>query len=293
MNFAYPMQKFQDWFTQQWVILRGRKIDPDAYPWLTGPFGFQDITGEDFIQQFAAKERLIIERNNETRGLIPSIEMLGLSDYDISNVSKEVIAFYEHTAAYHLDLSVNWHPFFKMFGILLHKLFSNRINQLNIPIAPIQHKESLKSDIITLLDPQSKEVKYTFWFRSVRSTAQVIYSGVYGVCTLPSGQVCIKAVFPLPNGNATVIMTPKAGQNGTLILDSSGTKFGDPGFYFLLKDSKGAIWSQFIRSFRDRLIIGAANDIVSAEQTLTLWRRRVLTFNYTIKARKGAAFPKS
>ncbi|WP_445432176.1 hypothetical protein [Chryseobacterium indoltheticum] len=103
---------------------------------------------------------------------------------------------------------------------------------------------------------------------------------------MPSGKTCVKAVFPLPNGNATVLMIPSVGENGELILDSSGKKFGDAGFYFLLKDSKGEYWSQFISSFRDRLIIGSENDLISAEQTLTLWHIKVLTFNYKIKLKK-------
>lgn len=143
--------------------------------------------------------------------------------------------------------------------------------------------EVLNSELITLSDPVSKAVKYTFWYRSIQSTGKVIYSGVYGTCTLPSGKTCVKAVFPLPNGNATVLMYPKVDKDGALILDSSGERFGDAGFYFLLKDAKGHYWSQFIRSFRDRLVIKSAQSHLSAEQTLTLWHKKVLRFNYNIK----------
>ena len=283
MRFAYPMQKFQDWVTQQWVIFRGIKIKPEDFPWLIGPFGNLDAIGEDFIIQFAEKENLIIEKESKAKGIIPSMLKLNLSETDFSNLSKNVIRFYENTANHNLDFSVKWNPFFKFFGILINKLFSNRINQLNIPTKNIDDSESLKSEIINLIDPKSNEIKYTFWFRSIESTGQVIYSGVYGICNLPSGKTCVKAVFPLPNGNATVLMNPSVGENGELVLDSSGEKFGDAGFYFLLKDSKGDYWSQFISSFRDKLIIGSENDLISAEQTLTLWNFKVLTFNYKIK----------
>ena len=283
MRFAYPMQKFQDWVTQQWVILQGIKIKPEDFPWLIGPFGNLDAIGEDFIIQFAKKENLIIEKESKAKGIIPSMQKLNLSETDYSNLSKNVIGFYENTVHHNLDFSVKWNPFFKFFGILINKLFSNRINQLNIPTKNIDDSESLKSEIINLIDPKSNEIKYTFWFRSIESTGQVIYSGVYGICNLPSGKTCVKAVFPLPNGNATVLMNPSVGENGELVLDSSGEKFGDAGFYFLLKDSKGDYWSQFISSFRDKLIIGSENDLISAEQTLTLWNFKVLTFNYKIK----------
>lgn len=280
------MQKFQDWVTQQWVILRGRKIKPDDFPWLMGPFGNLDAIGEDFIIRFAEKENLIIEKDSKAKGIIPSMLKLNLSETDFSNLSKNVIRFYENTANHNLDFSVKWNPFFKFFGVLINKLFSNRINQLNIPTKNIDDSESLKSEIINLIDPKTNEIKYTFWFRSIESSGQVIYSGVYGICNLPSGKTCVKAVFPLPNGNATVLMNPSVGENGELILDSSGEKFGDAGFYFLLKDSKGEYWSQFISSFQDKLIIGSENDLILAEQTLTLWNLKVLTFNYKIKLKK-------
>lgn len=286
MRFAYPMQKFQDWMTQQWVILRGRKIKPEDFPWLMGPFGNLDAIGEDFIHKFAEKENLIIQKDSKSKGIIPSMQKLRLSEAEFSNLSKSVIGFYEKTDNHNLQFSVQWNPFFKFFGILINKLFSNRINQLNIPTKNIDDSESLKSEIINLVDTRTNEIKYTFWFRSIKSSGQVIYSGVYGISTLPSGKTCVKAVFPLPNGNATVLMIPSIGENGELILDSSGKKFGDAGFYFLLKDSKGDYWSQFISSFRDRLIIGSQNDIISAEQTLTLWHLKVLAFKYTIELKK-------
>ncbi|MCX8525308.1 hypothetical protein OF897_15425 [Chryseobacterium formosus] len=286
MRFAYPMQKIQDWFTQQWVIFRGRKINPDEFLWLIGPFGLLDSIGKDFIEKFAASENLSVDYHTSSQGLIPSMKQLNLSEDEFSQLSKQVISFYENTADYDLNFSVKWNPFFKVFGVLITKLFSVRINQLNIPTENIKDTESLESEIITLIDPDSKEVKYTIWFRSIKSSGQVVYSGIYGVCTLPSGQTCVKAVFPLPNGNATVIMSPTVGKNGELILDSSGKKFGDAGFYFLLKDSKGDYWSQFIKSFRDKLIIGEDDDGISAEQTLTLWNKMVLKFNYRIKVKK-------
>lgn len=286
MRFAYPMQKFQDWVTQQWVILRGKKINPEDFPWLIGPFGNLDAIGEDFIHQFAEKENLIIQKDSESKGIIPSMQKLNLTEAEFSNLSKSVIGFYENTDNHNLQFSIHWNPFFKFFGILINKLFSNRINQLNIPTKNIDDSESLKSEIINLIDANTNEIKYTFWFRSIQSSGQVIYSGVYGISTLPSGKTCVKAVFPLPNGNATVLMNPSVGKNGELILDSSGNRFGDAGFYFLLKDSKGEYWSQFIKSFRDRLIIGSENDIISAEQTLTLWHLKVLTFKYKIELKK-------
>lgn len=286
MSFPRPMQKVQDWLTQQWVIVRGRKIDPNECIWLMGPFGNSEIVGESFINELAANEKLTISRETTLGGLIPDMASLNLPEAQRLKVLPEVVDFYENTARYNLQFSVRWNLLFKGFGILISKLFSNRLGQLNIPIANSTTHSELDSKIIALAEPDSGKTKYTFWLRSIKSSGDPIYSGVYGVGTLPSGIACIKAVFPLPNGNATVMMTPAVGPNGELILESSGKEFGDAGFYFLLKDSKGDHWAHYVKSFRDRLTINATNGKLAAEQVLTLWRKEVLRFNYNIEPKK-------
>ncbi|HUC83142.1 MAG TPA: hypothetical protein VMR70_19690 [Flavisolibacter sp.] len=285
MRFAYPMQKLQDWLTQQWVILWGRKIKPEEYAWLMGPFGNLDAIGENFIHELAEKENLAVDMDAKTTGLIPSINSLNLSEAERSKLSLQVIDFYENTVNYKLHFSVKWNPFFRVFGVLINRLFSTRLNQLNIPVKNATTPQELTSELISLTETGSDQPKYTFWLRSIKSSGQAIYSGAYGIGVLPSGQACIKAVFPLPNGNATVLMTPCVGQNGELILESSGKRFGDAGFYFLLKDAKGEYWSQNIQSFRDRLTIRSEDGCLWAEQVLTLWKKEVLRFQYKIEAK--------
>jgi hypothetical protein len=290
MRLAYPRQKFQDWFTQQWAIFWGKRIEPEIVPWLMGPFGKPGAIADDFVNKIAEDEGLIIERNVASHGLI-SIKELKLSVAESGRLSQKVIDFYEKTGFYDLKFSVKWNPLFKIFGKLVKYLFSNRIEQLNIPTSNVESSKQINSEIITLSDPKSKEVKYTVWYRTFKSTGQVLYSGVYTTCTLPSGKACIKAVFPLPNGNATVMMSPSVGPNGELCLDSSGKKFGDPGFYFLLNDSKGDLWSQYISAFRDQLNVCCHEGNIIVEQTLTLWHWRVLRFNYEIHLKKAIHKP--
>ena len=95
MTFAYPSQRFQDWLSQQWVIWRGQRIDPEKTAWLMGPFGNVDIIGDDFITKLASDENLEIERNVQSGGLISSINELELSARDQKRLSPEIIDFYE------------------------------------------------------------------------------------------------------------------------------------------------------------------------------------------------------
>jgi len=282
MNIAYPFQKIQDWITQQWVILTGKKID-NSYTWLLGPCGNLNGIGEEFIKEMAAKENLIIDRNTASQGLLSSFHELNLQPSDLDNLSAQIIDFYEKTADYDMHFHVQWNPIFKFFGWLLNQIFSNRIKQLHIPTQ--QTNEQIKSEIIKLRDAQTQQIKYTIWLRSIPSTGKIIYSGVYGTCILPNGLTCIKAIFPLPKGNATVLLKP-AVETGQFSLISSGQKFGDPGFYFLLQDSKGNYWSRYLSSFRDTLCLSVKNNKLLAKQTLTLWNFQVLSFDYQIERKK-------
>ncbi|MBK9801278.1 MAG: hypothetical protein IPP56_16670 [Bacteroidetes bacterium] len=282
MNTAYGMQKIQDWLTQQWIILWGRKINPAEHLWLIGPFGELNGIGEEFIYQLASNENLTIVRNATSKGLLQSISDLNLNEKENKKLSRKVIDFYEKTADYNLQLNVHWNPLFKLFGYIVNRLFSQRINQLNIPTENVEESENLISEIIELLSKDNEELKYTIWLRKFQSTGKVIYSGIYTTCILATGTTCIKAIFPLPKGNATVILKPIVGDKNELILESSGLKFGEAGFYFLLNDSKGNYWSQYIKAFTDKLIVKEEQGNLTARQTLKLWNLTVAKFEYNI-----------
>ncbi len=271
---------------QQWAILRGRRIDPATASWLMGPFGKVGAKGENFIHTLAKEEDLLISKNAGNTGLLSSIEALNLSPENLQRLSPPVKDFYEKTQQYQLLFTVKWNPIFKLFGKLVNVLFSNRIAQLNIPTSNRKDPDAVSSEIITLRDRIFGEIQHTVWYRTIPSTQTVLYSGVYSTCKLHSGKTCIKAVFPLPNGNATVIMHPSVGEEGELRLESSGKRFGDAGFYFLLNDAKCRYWAQYISYFRDVLIVSSRNSSLSAEQTLTLWGMKVLRFEYQIKRSK-------
>jgi len=286
IGFASIKQSFQDWITQQWVILSGKKINSKEYEWLLGPFGNTNGIGEKFINQLAENENLEIYKSEQNKGLIKSIDQLNLSSTELNKLSKNVIDFYENTSDYEFALKTKWNPFFKIFGYLLKILFSNRIEQLNIPMNNNKNAKRMNSNIIQLIDKKTNVLKRTIWLRTFQESKQVIYSGVYETCAIPNGITCIKAMFPLPNGNATVILQPSVGDNGELTLKSAGRKIGDSGFYFLLKDKNGNLWTKYVKSLKDNLTVSFDEGEIKANQTLTFYGFKVLNFEYEIKKTK-------
>lgn len=286
MGFASFKQHFQDWFTQQWVILWGRKISPSSHAWLLGPFGSIGDQGEGFIYQLAQKEGLDVQRNCQHTGILPDINALNLPSDQQQKLAPSIADFYEKTAHYDLKIKLKWNPFFKGFGYLVHLLFGKRIKQLNIPISNDLHPQNIRSEIIQLLDPTTQSVQHTFWLRTYESNGDVLFSGLYGTGQLPTGETVVKVVFPLPQGNATVLLTPCITTDGQLLLQASGTAFGEAGFYFLLHDTKKQYWAQYIASFTDQLVVNAAGSSLKANQQLKLAGFSVLTITYILQLRE-------
>ena len=281
MKIAERNQSKLDWLTQQWCILFGKKISFEEFDFLRGPFGTIGVIGHDFINWLAESENLIIDESRKPNGLLNSFEDLIPNKTELESIPNEIIDFYENTETYTLNLTVNWNPIFKFFGKTINRLFSSRINQLNIPISD-DDSPLLSNRVIKLSEPKQKRKKYTIWLRTNERNQQVVYLGIYEICELNSGKKCIKAIFPLPNGNATVLLEPSISENGTLLLNSSGNQFGDPGFYFVLKDEDGSVWAKYIKSFRDRLVFRMIDGKLVAEQAMSLWKINVMTLKYSI-----------
>jgi hypothetical protein len=284
MQFEYPSQRLQDYLSQRWVQWRGRRVEPRDIDWLMGPYGEVDAIADHYIQRLADEEDLTIERHATGAGLLDSADAFGLDAATLARLRPEIAHFYERTADHDLEVWSEWSPVFRPFGGMLQTLYSRRLQQLNLPLRPLDTSRGISSEIVKLRDAEGR-AKYTVWYRTLKSTGQVVYSGVYTTCVTPAGDTCVKVIFPLPCGNATVLMRIGVGENGELDLVSSGERFGDPGFYFMLHDRHQQHWAQYIRSFRERIFVYVDDEgVLRTDHSLTLWGRRVLQLHYKIMA---------
>src|SRR5690606_2957478 len=148
---------------------------------------------------------------------------------------------------------------------LLAILFSRRLQQLNVPLSSLDTSQGMSSEVLKLVDPVSEEVRYTAWLRHLVGTGNVLYAGTYSTTEVPGFEgVCIKVVFPLPNGNAIVIMKPEVKKDGSLLLSSHGRRFGDPGFYFVVHDRKGGARARYIQAMQESIHVFEGTDAVRA-----------------------------
>lgn len=232
--------KFGELFIYTLIYLCGRRYAPGEVTWLLGPLGGPTI-GDRPYEEIAQAENLSIERLSATGGLIPNFAVLASSNFNPGRVHPKIRDFYENTARYRLDAWASVYFPARLALWLLVTTISRRVQQLDLPLSGLDTARGITSEIILLRD-SSEAVRYTGWFRRLADSGRVLYAGFYMTQQVPSGATCVKTVFPMPGGNATVVLRPENEGTG-FRLTSAGSGFGDAGFYRVQRSGDGfRIW---------------------------------------------------
>jgi hypothetical protein len=261
-------------------FLFGRRIDRSSVPWLDGPTGPPRI-GAAFHRSVAAQAGLEIRTGGDL-GLLPDCALLDSAGFDSSRLHESVSDFYEHTSRYHLDVWSQWSPLFWPFGWALINFVSRRMEQLNFPMYPLETARGMTSEVEQVVEPSGR-VAFTSWLRRNLGSGMVIYSGLYSTTSPPGGVTCVKTVFPVVRGNATVLLRPENQPDGSLKLISSGRRFGDPGFYRITEAGPGRIRVWYVRGFTEIFHVYPDGDgSVRTDHFVRWWGLSVLHLHYHI-----------
>jgi hypothetical protein len=209
-------------------------------------------------------------------------EVLAGPSFDPSRVHPKIRDFYEHTHAYRLDAWATTYFPARLALWALVTTISRRVNQLNFPLDGLDTAYGMTSEIALLREP-SGAVRYTGWFRKLERRDRAIYTGYYMTQKPPLHDgACVKVVFPMPGGNATVLLRPENDDGSGFRLASVGRAFGDAGFYRVQREGAALrVW--YIRSLHEtfRLYLDA-HDIVRCDHDVRFLGLPVLTLHYRI-----------
>lgn len=235
-----------------YVRLSGRTVRKADVPWLLGPIGPEGAIGDQAYQHVAEREGLTIDREAPNAGLLPDFGELAGPEFDVAKADPAVRHFYEHTGRYELDVWSETQFPGRLFLWLIVSTASRYMNQLNVPVFGLETSRGMTSEVLPLRDASGRAV-HTGWQRRLLRSGRVIYSGFY-TTVRPPGEVsrCVKVVFPLPRGNATVILRPEYGRDGRFHLVSRGKRFGDAGFYRILELDAERLKVRHLKTLRER-----------------------------------------
>ena len=274
-----------DWLTQKWVQVTGRRVSLQEDPWLEGPVGATHGIGLDFFDKWATAEGFAVERFTSEKGLLSRFTALSGPTFDADAVDPAIREFYERTADYDVDVWSEWRPAFKPFGYLVSVLFSRRLEQLNLPLSSLDTSWGMTSATLQVTEHASGSLKANAWVRTLVKSRRITYVGSYSIVEPRNfSGPCVKTVFPLPNGNAIVVLRPEVKPDGSLVLVSSGSGLGDPGFYFTVHRANGTVKARFLRCFREHIhVYSDGEGIVRADHTMSLWGFQCLHLHYRMR----------
>lgn len=281
-----------DWITQQWVRLTGRRIDVAQSAWLLGPGGSVKGIREDYFERLAGKGKYRVRSNAPETGLLAGFSALHSDKFDTTKVAPAITRFYEATSGYQFDVWSEWSGVFRPFGWLLRVIFSRRLQQMNVPLSPLETCHGVTSEIITFADRETGAHLFTGWLRKNRATRDVIYAGLYSFARPPAfNGPCVKVVFPLPNGHATVLLRPELLPDGSVKLHSDGNGFGDAGFYFVVQESEDRAWARYVRTMKETLhVFLSPEGDLHADHRLRIWGIPFLRLRYRMMGPKPAGW---
>lgn len=274
------MNKLLSFLINCWVGWAGYKRNIEDVPWLKGPYGKKNYIGANFYEEFARDEDLKISIEEDNGLLSDFTQAFGKNELYTDQLQKQVKYFYEHTAQYTLDVWSEWYHPVKYFAHTLIRTVSSGIDQLNIPLKPLETSRGMSNEVIGLKDKEGRQI-YACWLRKAILTNKVTYAGFYSVINV-NEKPFIRVVFPLPKGSATVLLRIEVQADGSVRLISDGKKPGGAGYYRVKIINDKIIRYKFIPLKELIHVYTDDKGVLRTDHTFWYWGMKFLQLHYKI-----------
>lgn len=225
--------------TRRFWRLAGRPVDlGGSESWLDAPMSRAARVADSWLDAEAARSSGSLDRDDPGAGLLQSMSLLDGPGFDTGRLRPEIRDFYEHTAAWRMEVWTGWSPVFWPAGELVARLYGRRVEQLALPMRPLDVARGMDSQITLIRDRQGTQVGAA-WMRSLRGSGRHVFSGSYSARALPGAdRPSIHVAFPLESGNVQVFLRPSVTGDGGLVLESPAGRFGQDGAYVVVRDGR-------------------------------------------------------
>ena len=135
-----------------------------------------------------------------------------------------------------MEVWTGWSPLFWPGGELVARLYGRRVEQLALPMRPLDVAHGMDSRVTPIRDRDGAQVAAA-WMRTLRGSGRHVFSGAYSARTLPGAdRPSVHVAFPLESGNVQVFLRPSVTDDGGLVLESPPGSFGQDGAYVVVRD---------------------------------------------------------
>ncbi|MGU3498831.1 hypothetical protein [Mycobacterium sp. C31M] len=223
-----------DLATRKFWRATGREVDlRGAHDWLQAPLG---DGADDWLAAEATRRGGTLVEDDPDAGLQPSLSVLAGPGFDPAAVHRLIHDFYTHTARWRMEVWSSWSPLFWPAGELVSRLFGRRVQQLALPMRPLDVAYGMEGRVSVISDATGAQVA-AGWVRTLRRNGDTVFSGCYSRRTLPGAPTpSVHVTFPLEDGNVQVFLQPQNRRGGGLRLVSPPGGWGADGAYVLVRD---------------------------------------------------------
>lgn len=216
--------------------LTGRRVDLEGREqWLDAPVSSSSRVSDAWLEAEAARHGGTLVADDPQAGLLPSMTVLDGPGFEADRLRPEVRSFYEQTASWRMEVWSGWSPLFWPSGELVARLWGRRVEQLALPMRPLDVAHGLDSRVTPIRDNRGSQVAAA-WTRTLRRDGRTVFSGAYSTRTLPGAdRPSVYVAFPLESGNVQVFLRPSVVADGGLLLESTGGRFGQDGAYVVVR----------------------------------------------------------
>jgi hypothetical protein len=271
--------------TRRFWRVTGRPVDlTGVHSWLDAPTADRGRVEDAWLLDAGARAGGGLRLDDPSAGLLPDVSALAGPTFDVTSLDAGVRDFYEHTAQWRMDAWSQWSAPFLPGGALITALFGRRLQQLALPVRPLEVSRGIDSTVVPVLDADGRQV-WAGWVRRLRSTGDHLFSGAYRATTLPGHGPVVHVAFPLQRGNVQVFLTPSLRADGALVLDSPRGRFGDPGAYVAVRSEPGAAPAHHAARvpIHERFVIYRDGDALRTDHHLWLRRALVVRLHYRME----------
>ena len=274
-----------------WVRLTGKLVRKRNAPWLSAPLGKRERIGTGIYERVAAEEGLEL-RTPATAGLLENFNLLRGPNFNPDAVHPAIRHFYEHAAEYKLEVWSEVSLTGRFFLWLLVEFISRRMDQLNFPISSLEVAKGMTSEVVQLVEPATRKIRYTGWLRRLKSSGRVIYAGLYSTTEMPGEEnPCVKVTFPC-RGSANVYLVPAAYEDGSFGLVSAGSAFGKSGFYRIIEGGPEHYIVRHVRTLREIFHVYVDEEgVLRTEHSVLFLGLTIIRLHYKIIPARAAARP--